>query len=132
MGLFIIKDETLFGEVLQEHPLEIPLTTITLRDIIAARVGEEVRRRSLNMADKFRYLIDIAPEESRLNGAIRKLVKPKPIDPEKPIKAAIEAFRANAFFVLVGDRQIESLDEVIPADRQLEVSFVKLTQLIGG
>lgn len=132
MGLFIIKDETLFGEVLQEHPLEIPLTTITLRDIIAARVGEEVRRRSSSTAEKFRYLIDIAPEESRLNGAIRKLVKPQPIDPEKPIRVAMEAFRANAFFVLVGDRQVESLDEVIPVDRKLEVSFVKLTQLIGG
>lgn len=132
MGLFIIKDETLFGEVLQEHPLEIDLDTITLRDLISARVTEELRKRSKFTAEQFRYLIDLAPEESRLNAVARKLTGPNPIDPEKPVAAALAAFNNNAFFVLVGDRQVESLDEVIPARQQQEVTFVKLTQLIGG
>jgi len=132
MGHFIIKDETLFGEVLQEHRLEIPQTTITLRDIISARVGEEVRRRNARTNEHFRFLIDVSQEESRLNKALKSVVGTKPIAPAKPIAKALEAFEANAFFVLVGDRQVESLDEVIVAERELDVSFVKLTPLIGG
>jgi hypothetical protein len=133
MGLIIIKDETLFGLVTQEQQLIIPKETLTLRDIITARVEEEVRKHNDKVADRYQFLIDLAPAEKRLNkGLGSKLKQRKLIDSTDPINKAIHAFRSNAFFVLVGDRQLEKLDEEIPAERDLEVSFIKLTQLIGG
>jgi hypothetical protein len=38
----------------------------------------------------------------------------------------------NGFFVLVGDRQAESLDEPFEVKADTEVSFVKLMPLVGG
>ena len=45
---------------------------------------------------------------------------------------ALEAFEANGFFLLVNDRQVESLDQVVPIQETTTVSFVKLVQLVGG
>ncbi|MBC6994102.1 hypothetical protein QWY85_18920 [Neolewinella lacunae] len=132
MGHFIIKDATLFGEILQEHPLDIDLETITVRDLIAARVTEEVGRRNKLTPEHYRYLVDLAPAESRLNAMVRRLSGLKAVDAENPILEALQAFERNVFFVLVGDRQVTSLEEVIPATAQQEVTFIKLTQLIGG
>lgn len=133
MGLFIIKDETLFGEVTQKQQLIIHRETVTLQDIITARVEEEVRKHNEKIADRYQYLIDLTPAEKRLNTVMGgKLKKQKSIDPAEPVAKAIEAFLANAFFVLIGNRQVESLEEEIPTEDALEVSFVKLTQLIGG
>lgn len=133
MGLIIIKDETLFGRVTQEQRIVIPKETLTLRDIITARVEEEVRKHNDKVTDRYHFLIDLTPAEMRLNKSLgSKLKRRKLIDATEPVSKAIDAFRSNAFFVLVGDRQLETLDEKIPAERDLEVSFIKLTQLIGG
>jgi hypothetical protein len=131
MGLIIIKDETLFGVVTQEQRLSIQKKTLTLRDIIVARVEEEVRKHNTKVSDRYQFLIDLSPAEMRLNLG-NKLRHKKSIDPKIPVAKAIEAFKANAFFVLVGNQQVETLEELIPAEQQLEVSFVKLTPLIGG
>ena len=43
------------------------------------------------------------------------------------------AFARNGYFILVGDHQVEDLDEVVDltgADQH--VTFVKLTPLVGG
>ncbi|MCW5552407.1 MAG: hypothetical protein KIS67_09580 [Verrucomicrobiae bacterium] len=45
---------------------------------------------------------------------------------------ALDAFARNGFFVLVGDRQAESLDEAFTVTPETEVSFVKLVPLVGG
>lgn len=133
MGLIVIKDETLFGLVTQEQRIIIPKETLTLRDIITARVEEEVRKHNDKVTDRYQFLIDLAPAEMRLNkGLGRKLKGRKLIDAAEPVSKAIHAFRSNAFFVLVGDRQLETLDEEIPGGQDLEISFIKLTQLIGG
>jgi hypothetical protein len=133
MGLIIIKDETLFGLITQEQRLHIPKNTLTVRDIITARVEEEVRKRNEKITDRYQFLIDLAPAEKRLNQSLgSKLKRRKSIDPAEPVAKAIEAFGANAFFVLVGNRQVDSLEEEIPAEQEVEVSFIKLTQLIGG
>ena len=43
-----------------------------------------------------------------------------------------QAFTRNGFFVLVGDRQVESLDEELELKVDTDVSFVKLVPLVGG
>jgi hypothetical protein len=50
----------------------------------------------------------------------------------KMFKRALEAFDRNGFFVLVGNRQAESLNESFEVKVETEVSFVKLVPLVGG
>ena len=54
------------------------------------------------------------------------------LDWEAQYEKALSAFARNGFFVLVGDRQVESLDEEITLKVDTEVSFVKLVALVGG
>ena len=133
MGQIIIKDETLFGEVTQQQRISMANASFTLRDIIVRRVEEEVERRNSSVADRYQFLIDLAPAERRLNRNVSSKIRQRTmLDSAVPIAKAIAAFEANAFFVLVGNRQVDDLEEVIPAAANLEVSFIKLTPLIGG
>ena len=45
---------------------------------------------------------------------------------------ALHAFENNGFFLLVNDRQVESLDEEIWLGEGATASFLKLTPLVGG
>jgi len=45
---------------------------------------------------------------------------------------AIEGFFTNAYFVIIDDRQAETLDEKFVVGPQTKVSFIKLTPLVGG
>jgi len=65
-----------------------------------------------------------------LNGA--KLRTPRTIDWEAQFRRACEAFESNGFFMLIGDRQAESLEEAFDIGVETEVQFVKLTPLVGG
>ena len=42
------------------------------------------------------------------------------------------AFQANRFFVLLGDRQMESLDDTIPLGADTAVAFVRVVPLVGA
>ena len=68
--------------------------------------------------------------ERTLNGY--KLTPRRAIDWETQFRRACEAFESNGFFLLVDDRQAESLDEEFSVGVETEVSFVKLTPLVGG
>jgi len=78
----------------------------------------------------FRGLVEPSAAERALNGY--KLKERRKIDWEEQFKQAQEAFDRNGFFVLVGDRQAESLDEQFNVTVDMEVSFVKLVPLVGG
>jgi len=54
------------------------------------------------------------------------------IDWQEQHKRALEAFGRNGFFVLIGDRQADKLDEEFEVKVDTEVSFVKLVPLVGG
>ena len=129
-----IFDETLPGERTASLRLDLLTSTITLRELIRRRVYEEVQEyHAAPPSAVFTGLITPSPIEVALNG-------PKPdrspakrrIDWEAQYEKALSAFARNGFFVLVGDRQVESLDEEIPLKVDTEVSFVKLVALVGG
>ncbi len=56
---------------------------------------------------------------------------PRP-DREQQADQAERAFLANGFFLLVGDRQVLGLDEVVWLDGTAEVVFLRLLPLVGG
>ena len=56
----------------------------------------------------------------------------KRANPEKQLQIALEAFEGNGYFVLINDRQAESLDDEVVVTADATISFVKLTPLVGG
>jgi hypothetical protein len=109
--------------------LELPERS-TLRDLIRTRVREEVARYNLEPTTHFGGLVRPVDAEETLNGY--RLAKPRPLDWEKQADVAEEAFARNGFFVIVGDRQVEDLDEELELDAETDARFVRLTPLVGG
>ena len=129
----MIRDETATGTPVHEFPLEFENDRITVRDLIRERVYQEVTEynfRSRREGGVFRGLVQPTDAERTLNGF--RLPKDRDIDWEAQFAHAIDAFGRNGFFILVDDRQAETLDETIAVSPGTQVSFVKLTPLVGG
>ncbi len=125
-----IKDETFAGKILQELNVEFETELVTIRDIIASRVIKEVEQYNNKMPVYFNGLIEPSDAEKTLNGY--KLKSKALIDAEKQVYIALNAFQNNGFFVLVDNIQSENLDQEIPLQKDLKISFIKLTPLVGG
>jgi hypothetical protein len=61
-----------------------------------------------------------------------RMPAPRPVDWERQADQAVEAFGRNGFFVLVGDRQVTNLDEVLDLSPGTDIRFIRLVQLVGG
>lgn len=104
--------------------------TLTVRELIRARIYQEVQDFNRHRPEFFTGLVEPTNAERTLNGA--RLRQPRPVDWEEQFERALRAFEGNGFFILVGDRQAESLDERFRVAVDAEISFVKLTPLVGG
>lgn len=122
-----IKDESAAGDILNEITLKFNEEYITLSYLIKARIEMEIERYE-NKTTSYRGGLVIPNNlESKLNNK-----KPKPIDAEKQLYVALEAFKNNGFIVLVDDQQVETLEQRVLVDEATTVSFIKLTPLVGG
>jgi hypothetical protein len=130
MATVTISDETIAGSRTRALELEFSSGTITVRELIASRVEEEVRRHNAQFGEVFHGLVQPSDSERILNGY--RMKQRRAIVPESQVERALEAFERNGFFVLVGERQAESLDEEITIGLETPVSFVKLLPLVGG
>ena len=126
-----VRDETATGAVLHERSFDFLDEHVTVRELITRRVQEEVREYN-RAAERgvFVGLVQPTDAEAELNGY--RMRTRRELSWERQRDAALAAFRTNGFFVLVGDRQVESLDERIHIGLGTEVSFVKLVPLVGG
>jgi hypothetical protein len=125
-----VRDESSPGRVGGTLTLEEIPSALTVRDLIRTRVREEVARANAAPGGEFRTLVEPADAERTLNGF--RLRKPRRLDWEQQADIAVEAFGRNGFFVLVGGRQVEDLDEELELDPDTEIRFIKLTPLVGG
>jgi hypothetical protein len=125
-----IRDESMTGKITGEITLEFLTETITVRELIRSRVYQEVKDFNAKRTEHFRGLIQPTDTEETLNGF--KLKKSREIDWNKQYEKALAAFEQNQILILVNERQAESLDEEITITPQSEVSFLKLTLLVGG
>lgn len=135
----IFKDETLSGNLIQEMSLPIEAETLTLREIIMLRVEEEIRRMQDEQTRHFLVaLSDLSEQERLLNGNkwtgpnAKNSTQPAGPDPEAQGYRALEAFKRNAYFVLVDNKQVDELETSIRLTDETVVSFVKITPLVGG
>ena len=124
-----ITDETVMGEVINEIKLPFTLEKLTARDIIVERVKYEVDLYNNKVFKQYYGLVQPTKAEKLLNSF--KLSAKIKVDVNKQINTALKAFEENGFFMLVGDFQIEKLDQTIDFDKT-NISFVKLTPLVGG
>ncbi|WP_329022428.1 hypothetical protein [Streptomyces sp. NBC_00690] len=76
----------------------------------------------------------VAEERLPLGELIRRRVRQEAPgdDVDAACERAIKAFGRNGFLVLVGERQISELDEVVCLAKTTEVTFLKLVPLVGG
>jgi hypothetical protein len=125
-----IHDETSSGQKTHTFTLDCLTERMTVRDLIRARIYQEVHDYNSRQPEYFRGLVEPTEAELTLNGY--KLRTRKKIDWEKQFEGALQAFERNGFFVLVGDKQAAKLDEEFAVKTDTEVSFVKLVPLVGG
>jgi hypothetical protein len=130
MATLVIHDETTTGRPVSTMTLPDLPSTITVRELVRLRVREEVARHNAAPAEVFSGLVKPTDAEVAVNGY--RLKTARRLDWEKQAEVAEEAFSRNGYFILVGDRQVEDLDEVVDLDADPHVAFVKLTPLVGG
>jgi hypothetical protein len=125
-----IHDETSSGQKTNTFTIACLNERMTVRELIRARIYQEIQDYNTREPEYFRGLVEPSEAERVLNGY--RLKAKRKIDWEEQLKRALSAFDRNGFFVLVGDRQAESLDEQFDVTVDTEVSFVKLVPLVGG
>ncbi len=128
--IITFKDETATGKILQAMPIEVKAEILTIKDIIIARVQAEVEAYNAKLPEYFNGLVQPTDAERVLNGY--RLRERRLIDAEKQAYIALKAFQDNRFFILIDNQQADDLEELITLRKNSEISFVKLTPLIGG
>jgi hypothetical protein len=130
MASVTYRDETATGREVDRHTLPDLPDQVTVRELVRLRVREEVARHNAAPAAHFHGLVQPTDAEATLNGY--RLRARRRLDWERQAAAAEEAFARNGFFILVDDRQVESLDETVDLTVDVDVAFVKLVPLVGG
>ena len=123
-----VLDEATNGERRAAGPFEFDTLAITLRELIRARVQQDVKRFNESESEPFRGLVQPEESERVLNGS-----RSRPhLDWRQQFEKAIRAFNGNGFLILVDDCQITDLDQTIDLAPETQVTFLKLVPLIGG
>jgi hypothetical protein len=137
--LLTIRDETATGKLTNELTLDMLEETISVRELIRSRVYQEVDdhnrrvRQTAATPRPFNGLVTPTPVERELNGArAAGVARVREVDWKRQFDAACDGFQRNGFFILIDDRQAETLDERVTLRSDSKVSFVKLTPLVGG
>jgi hypothetical protein len=126
----VVTDATATGKETARLLLESLPATLTLRDLIRFRVREEVARHNASPAPRFNGLVQPSEAEAHLNGYV--LPRVRRLDWEAQAATALQAFERNGFFVFVGERQVDDLDQELSLADTDVVSFVRLMPLVGG
>jgi hypothetical protein len=125
-----IRDEALDGGTLHEFALEVLTERLTVRELIRSRVYQEVQDFNRRQPAVFHGLVQPNDAERTLNGC--KLRRPRTIDWKQQYDKAVQAFAAGRILLIVDDRQVDALDEVLVLQPETRVSFLRLTLLTGG
>jgi hypothetical protein len=127
-----IRDEMVFrvGRPPVEFVLGFPADHLTVREIIRSRVAQEVAVFNDHPTEYFQGLIQPTGTELTLNGY--RVPRRHLIDADEQLQRALAAFERNGFMLLVDDRQVEQLDDLVALQPTTVVTFLKLIALVGG
>jgi hypothetical protein len=125
-----IIDTNIDGKIANEIVVEIENYSVTIAEIIKARINQEAENYNGKLTGNFKGLVKPTNSEVVLNGY--RLKKHQIIDSEKQLYIALDAFQKNQFFILVDEKQADKLDERIKINKETKISFIKLVPLVGG
>ena len=125
-----INDSTGTGKITNSINLFFKHELITVKELIEARVIKEVKDFNERQPEYFQGLVQPTRAEQTLNGY--RLRERKKIDAEKQVYIALDAFQKNGYFVLIDDKQADSLEQEVLLTASSTINFVKLTPLVGG
>lgn len=126
-----VRDETTSGERVNDLLLSLESERITVRELIRARVYQEVREHNAGSRPTFRGLVRPTDAERELNGySLRK--RSRTVDWKRQAEVALGAFERGHVLILVDDSQVERLDEQVELRPGSTVSFLRLVPLTGG
>ena len=134
--MLTVRDETASGNVYHSLPLEFPSERITVRDLIRERVYQEVQDFNRRHDEQtFCGLVQPTDAERVVGNGDRveyRFKRRRQINWKEQFAKATDAFERNGFFVLIDDKQSQSLDQEFTIGRDTLVSFVQLVPLVGG
>lgn len=104
-----VTDTTASGRETARVLLDDVPNPVLLRDLIRHRVREEVARFNAHPGPQFSGLVQPVESERILNGCAPS--RSRQLDWKRQAQIALDAFRRNGYFVFVGDRQVDDLDE---------------------
>jgi len=127
-----VTDEAMYGASQTNRTITLNFQTnyISVRELIEARIREEVENYNAKQPEVFSMLVQPALAERVLNGF--KFKEKKRVDWREQSEKAVQAFDRNGFIVLVDEIQAESLDQIIEITPETNVVFLKLVPLVGG
>jgi len=125
-----VRDETTAGDTTNELFLRLESERLSVRDLIRARVYQEVREYNADARGLFRGLVQPTDAERERGGY--RLKRHKQIEWERQSEEACQAFERGNVLLLVDDRQVESLDEEVVLRPSSSVVFLRLVPLVGG
>ncbi|HZD71502.1 MAG TPA: hypothetical protein VFA45_22100 [Actinomycetes bacterium] len=130
MPTVTFRDETASGRRLDEISLPDLPERMAARELVRLRVREEVARHNARPSRRFRGLVRPDDAEVELNGY--RLRAARRIHWERQADIAEHAFDHNGYVMLVHDRQVDSLDELVDMTDDPEIVFIRLLPLSGG
>lgn len=126
-----IRDENSPSAEVIETLLRLECLKISARELIAERVRAECDNRLFDRKGRMAVpLVEPSARERELNGHGR--IWDRRTDAENRINVAHDAFGRNAYVMLVDDRQVVDLDEIVELKDNSVVTFLRLTPLVGG
>ena len=125
-----IYDETVSGERTKAFTLSLATEQLTVRELIRRRVRHEVEEYNRSGPEYFRGIVQPTKAERTLNGY--RIRARRALDWNEQFDAAVKAFQRNGFFILVGDEQVDGLDDELVFTKDTDVRFLKLMPLVGG
>ena len=125
-----ITDENGVGKIVRSQQVSFDHELVTVSEIIEKRVREEVAQHNKQRSENFSGLVQPVEMEQRLNGS--RLPSFIPINVEKQVAVARQAFTSNGFFLLIDNLQAERLEQTFLLHARSTINFLKLTPLVGG
>ncbi len=130
MATVTVRDETFPGGQSGEWTLDFLTERVSVRELIRARVYQAVREHQARRARPQPAAFQRSEAERLLNGLPAR--RPPRLDWEHELERALSAFERRAVLLLVDDRQLTDLDEVVDLRPETRITFLRLVPLAGG
>lgn len=126
----VFRDADLPQTVVVDAVLPFSSSVVTARELIAERVRAECDNRL--PAEMSSRLLGLDASSEAEQARFQALLDTAAESVTPQIQRALESFETNGFLLLVDETQVEDLEEEVHLKSGSVVTFIRLTQLVGG